>query len=66
MIKPGTEPRPERGQRATICYTGTYNGEEFDRREEYSFILGDNEAIFGRIVSLFFFAEKSGRVLTFV
>jgi len=65
VIKPGTGPRPERGQRATICYTGTYDGVEFDRKEEFSFVLGDNEAIFGETFLWNPAVVRTGNDLTF-
>jgi len=45
VIKPGTQPRPNRGQKVTICYTGMYGTEQFERKEDYSFLLGEGEAL---------------------
>jgi len=55
VIKPGAQPRPERGQKVTICYTGIFNGQEFDKKDDFSFVLGEEDSLQGRSLFFFFF-----------
>ena len=48
MVKPGSGARAERGQKATISYTGIYEGQQFDKKEEYSFVLGEEDSLQGQ------------------